>query len=296
MTTATISVVVPLFNQAQWVPAAVESALHQTFAPTEVIVVDDGSTDGGAAGLEALGEQVRVIRQANAGVARARNAGAASATGSHVAFLDSDDVWRPTKLELQMKALRELRGSCIAHCGLEVIGDQGQVLRTRLDGATGLVAEGLFLLKESLVGSSSTALVPREVFQHLGGFDPQLSYSADWDLNLRLAELGPVAFVPQPLVVYRYHEAGMHRNIDLMCADMLAASANAVIRDPARYTGLSKQSLAKIHLVMSGSYLHARQPVRAVSHLARALAIEPALARYALGIVGRKMRRPPFTT
>lgn len=291
MSAETVSVVIPLYNQAQWVTDAVESALAQTHQPLEVIVVDDGSTDGGAAGVEALGRRVRVVRQANAGVARARNNGADAAEGSHLAFLDSDDTWHPEKLQLQLEALRSQSGSCIAHCGLEVIGSQGEVVTTIVDGASGQAAEDLFLFKVWM-GSGSTPLIPAAAFHRIGGFDQQMSCSADWDLNLRLAELGPVAFVPRALVRYRDHEAGMHRNIDAMCTDVLAAVQKAVARHPERYKGLTKQSLAKIHLMLSGSYLHERRPIPATIQLTRAVVNDPRSSVYALAILRRRRRAP----
>jgi glycosyltransferase involved in cell wall biosynthesis len=289
MSEATVSVVIPLYNQAQWVAAAVVSALHQTRPPIEVIVIDDGSTDGGARELEALDPAVRVIRQENAGVARAHNAGFAAARGSHVAFLDSDDTWHPEKLELQIDALESVPGSCIAHCGLEVVNDDGTLIDTRLDGAAGLVADDLFLFRGWLLGSSSTGLVAREAFMRVEGYNPNMSCSADWDFNLRMAELGPVAFVPKPLVRYRHHEGGMHRNVDAMRSDMIAAVDAAVARKPVQYRPMRKRSLSKIHLMLSGSYLHSSRRITAVSHLVQAVALDPRSASYALDIVRRRM-------
>jgi len=284
---ARVSVVIPLYNHADWVVGAVRSALDQTYPPIEVIVVDDGSTDHGSAGLEDLADEVHVMHQMNAGVAMARNRGAATAVGSHVAFLDSDDTWYPQKLELQLQALDSLPGACVAHCGLEVVDDVGHVVSTRVEGASGSSAEDLFLQKRWM-GTGSTDLVHLEVFRSLGGFDSNLSCSADWDLNLRLAELGPVAFVPLPLVRYRDSDAGMHRDVDLMCSDMMAAVTKALARDPDRYFGLVRPSLARIHLMVSGSYLHSGRLLQAVTHLGRAALWDPSALLYALGIIRRR--------
>ncbi len=283
-----ISVIIPLYNQARWVREAVESALNQTHPPLEIVVIDDGSTDGGAVGLAAMDRRVKVIHQTNAGVARARNAGAASALGSYLAFLDSDDTWHQEKLELQMDAFRSRPESCVVHCGLEIVGDDDVLLGTSLDGASGLVAEELFLRTKWLLGASSTTLIPRRIFNSIGGFDPRFSVSADWDLSLRLAELGPVVFVPKPLVRYRSHEGGMHRQVDAMCSDALAVIAAAIRRDPDRYGRLRRRALAASHINISGSYLHANRGVLSLCHLAKAVAFHPGSAGYALGIVARR--------
>ena len=98
----TVSVVVPAYNYARYLPKAIDSALGQTHPPLEVIVVDDGSTDDTPRVLAAYADRIRVIRQANQGAGAARNAGIAAARGEYVAFLDSDDLWHPRKLELQL--------------------------------------------------------------------------------------------------------------------------------------------------------------------------------------------------
>jgi glycosyltransferase involved in cell wall biosynthesis len=97
-----ISCIVPVYNGEAYLGEALESILAQTWRPLEIVVVDDGSTDGSAAVAEAYGAIVRVINQANAGCAAARNAGVRAATGEFVAFLDADDFWHPEKLHRQM--------------------------------------------------------------------------------------------------------------------------------------------------------------------------------------------------
>jgi glycosyltransferase involved in cell wall biosynthesis len=102
-----VSCIVPVYNGEAYIGEALDSILAQTWRPLEIIVVDDGSTDGSAAVAEAYGAIVRVIKQANAGCAAARNAGVAAATGEFVAFLDADDLWHPEKLDRQMARFAE---------------------------------------------------------------------------------------------------------------------------------------------------------------------------------------------
>src|SRR5258708_1562135 len=114
-----ISVVIPTFNRARHVQAALESVLAQTYREFEVIVVDDGSTDGTGEAVRQFisqqnhnGEQIRYFFQRNQGSSLARNKGIEQARGGWIAFLDSDDVWLPEKLELQMQAIQESKGDC----------------------------------------------------------------------------------------------------------------------------------------------------------------------------------------
>ena len=102
-----ISVIIPTYNSAVFLPEAVESVLSQTFLPQEVIVVDDGSTDNTEDVLEPFRRRIHYIRQENQGPAVARNRGIAEAKGDLIAFLDADDVWVPEKTEIQVKVLRE---------------------------------------------------------------------------------------------------------------------------------------------------------------------------------------------
>ena len=103
------SVIIPAYNHARFVGEAVESVLLQTAASREVIVVDDGSTDDTARVLAGFGGRIRVIRQPNRGVAAARNAGAALASGDVLTWLDADDTWWPRKLERQLATQRSRR-------------------------------------------------------------------------------------------------------------------------------------------------------------------------------------------
>ncbi len=101
-TTPTVSVVIPSYNRAGWLPAAVGSVLAQTHPATEILIVDDGSTDNSAEVCAAFPAPVRYIRQQNAGVSAARNRGMREATGEFIALLDSDDLWLPEKLAVQL--------------------------------------------------------------------------------------------------------------------------------------------------------------------------------------------------
>ena len=105
---STVSVIIPTYNRANWLPETVATILNQTQPPLEVLIVDDGSTDDTAAVCAAFPETVRHIRQQNAGVSAARNRGMREAKGEWIAFADSDDPWEPTKLEVQLNVLETL--------------------------------------------------------------------------------------------------------------------------------------------------------------------------------------------
>ncbi len=197
-----VSVVIPTFDRAGPVFAAVHSVLSQTYVALELLVVDDGSTDDTAARLGAIRDpRLHVLRQPNGGVARARNRGIAAAQGAYIAFLDSDDVWLPGKLAAQvatMQAAGPRTGFC--HTGLEVRRG-GTVVERRMPRIAGACLPAL-LLSNPVHAPTTTGLVRRDVFDAVGGFDPALPAIEDWEWLQRVARLYDIAAVPEVLAVY----------------------------------------------------------------------------------------------
>ena len=167
-----VSVVIPTHNRKRLVPRALESVLAQTRPAEEIIVVDDGSTDGTASAVASRFAGVRCLRQERRGVSAARNRGVASATGHWIAFLDSDDEWLPHKLERQLAALEASPGHRICHSD-EVWIRRGQRVNQGRRHAKG----GGRIFRRCLplcVISPSAVLVERQLLAELGGFDEAL--------------------------------------------------------------------------------------------------------------------------
>ena len=211
--TTTVSVVIPTFNRRQWISATVESALAQTFEDFEVIVVDDGSTDGSPDMLaETFGDRIRVERlPRNLGRSTARNVGWALAKGEFVAFLDSDDLWSPEKLSRQMPYFGRPEVALV-HCwvgktdatGLRLeresrdLEQEFKVAAGRGYGYGGITQTWCRMY-------TSAVVLRRELLRKTGGFDPRLSNFEDWDVLWRVARSGEVATVPESLVLHRTH-------------------------------------------------------------------------------------------
>lgn len=198
-----VSVVIPAWNAERFLPATLESVFAQDHRPLQVIVVDDGSTDG-TAEVAARHPEVEVVRIAHAGVMAARNAGLARARGEFIALQDADDLWAPDKLSLQLAYLREHpeHGYVVAH--VQSFLDPG-VERP------GWVPE--FHLRESRVGGIGNLLVRAEVFARVGPFEGDDPTDIDWSLRAR--EAG-VAFgvVPKVLLYRRVHDANLSYRLD----------------------------------------------------------------------------------
>lgn len=194
-----VSCVLPVFNGEAYLREAIDSVLAQTWATVEVVVVDDGSTDGTAAVARSYADRVRYVHQENAGPAAARNRGIEASRGALVAFLDADDLWARERLARQAAALEADPRLSYALCLIQnfrilELSEEANGRRPRPEGAP---APGYL---------SSGMLARREAFERVGGFDPGLGHgdSADWILRARGAGLEEV-LVPEVLVFRRLH-------------------------------------------------------------------------------------------
>jgi glycosyltransferase involved in cell wall biosynthesis len=211
-----VDVVIPVRNGARYIAYCLDSIKAQTRPVHAAIVVDYESADGTQ---EIVKDYMRgwpvleLIRAQRPGLAHGRNAGSARCRAPFVAFLDSDDVWEPIKLERQM-ALFSVAGPQVGfvHCSYYHIDDRGRHIQNchvtqpkkRDDLLRDLLAEG-----NVISGSGSAVVVRRELLERAGGFDERLTYAEDWDAWLRLAEICDVDFVPEPLAGIRVHSKSM---------------------------------------------------------------------------------------
>jgi glycosyltransferase involved in cell wall biosynthesis len=214
-----VSVVVATYNYGHFLPEAVESVLGQTLRPLELIVIDDGSTDGTAAALRPYLADPRVYYQRleHAGQAAAKNAGLRRAQAPLVAFLDADDVWLPAKLARQVALFRGDPALGMVYTRRWLIDELGQRLEYRQPRLyRGWVLDPLF--RTNFVCFSS-AMVRRDVLDDVGLFDEGLSLAIDYDLWLRVALRYRFDYVDAPLVKYRTG----HESLSCRTEERLAA-------------------------------------------------------------------------
>jgi glycosyltransferase involved in cell wall biosynthesis len=212
-----VSVIIPTFNSAALVASAVDSALAQTAPPSEILAIDDGSSDDTRGRLAVYGERIRYLHQENRGVAAARNMGLREARGELIAFLDADDVWHPRKLELQIAAMVAspkvgLLGTSIFNWPIETPRGFDGPARVRP------VAWHRLAVKNQFVTSS--VIVRRAALERVGEFDTALQGPEDYDLWLRIAETVAVAILDAPLTGYRDTPGSLSRQCETMRAGM----------------------------------------------------------------------------
>ena len=234
-----VSAVVPLYNHAEYIRAAVESALAQGEVLRELVVIDDGSTDGSARAMEALARRdgrIRFRRQENRGAAATLNAGIAACGGEYVAILNSDDAWLPGRLDALVLALEAAPGAAIAASGIAFMDGRGaavpnewhaQALAFR--GGQGMATA---LVNGNFLVSTSNFLFRRALVAEIGGF-AELRYAHDLDFALRALALGHgIVLREEALLRYRVHArntiAEEHRGVRAEWA--AAAAAHLTLR------------------------------------------------------------------
>ncbi len=194
MSAPAVSVIVPVFNGERFLAAALDSILRQPHRPLEIIVVDDGSTDGTAAVARRYSAALRYVHQENRGCAGALNRGLALAGGDLLAFLDADDLWTDDKLSIQLARLG-------ADAELDIVAGRSQWMRAGPDGAPQIHATRHAML------SMGSALIRRRAFARIGGFDESFArygFDADWFFRAKEAGL-TLEILPATTLYYRRH-------------------------------------------------------------------------------------------
>ena len=198
-----VSVIVPVYNGEAFLEEVVDNICQQAWQPLEIIIVDDGSTDGTAEIAAQLKAKVRYVRQPNQGPAAARNRGIEIAGGNVIGFLDADDLWAGKKISSQVKYLGE-------NPAVDIVLGKTQFMRASgdVDGKKTFEA----YLKPGVFLNLGSGLFRKVVFDRVGVFDPELIYSEDADWFLRARELGvSIAVMDQVVLFYRLHEKNMTR-------------------------------------------------------------------------------------
>jgi hypothetical protein len=276
-----ISVIVPAYNQARYLGAAIESALNQTLGDLEVVVVNDGSTDGTEEVVRSCTDpRMRYVHQANAGLSAARNTGISQAQGEYLSFLDADDLLLPEK---HSSLVAEMEAD--PHIGLAAgqaipIDEHGRPTGHIFDVPLPEDLSRLVLRNPLHVGS---VLVRRDWLKRVGIFDERVRSHEDWDLWLRLARSGcGMRWVARPVSCYRFHDRQMIRD-----GDMMTAASMAVLDKhfgdpelPPSWRGWKNQAYSNAHLrAAANQYVTARFP-SAAQHLLEAVNLNPELAAH----------------
>jgi GT2 family glycosyltransferase len=211
-----VSIIIPTYNCARFIKQALNSALAQAYTDSEILVVDDGSTDDTKSIVDRYGQKVRYLYQNNKGVSSARNLALSKATGEFIAYLDADDAWYPQKLERQVAFLDANKECGFVHSEISVINEQDEVTHVRFNRETQRqVPQGyclLDLIKQSHI-QTLTVLERRKCIDRIGVFDERLRTHEDYIRWIQIAMAGwAIGYLAEPLAMYRWREGSLMAN------------------------------------------------------------------------------------
>jgi len=267
----TVSVIIPTYNCADFLPEALNSVLCQTWRDLEIVVVDDGSTDSTREVVEKYGDRIRYFHKRNEGPSSARNMGIKEARGTYVAFLDSDDLWEPEKLRIQMDFMAEHPDVRLVCTDSRLMGSRGQRhMKLKRDCVGNLFP---LLYVKSFV-RTSTVLMAGDCFQEIGYFDESYRSAEDYDVWLRVAKRYPIAYLNQPLVRYRKHESNVsHDKITLRHNALRVLKTHYDPKEiPAR---VFRIRMSDIHLYFGRAYLRLGDMKRARASFTQSMRLTP---------------------
>jgi glycosyltransferase involved in cell wall biosynthesis len=278
-----VSVIIPTYNRAGYIMEAIESALNQTYKNTEIIVVDDGSTDDTQEGLSKFKDHIRYIYQGNRGPAFARNRGIRASQGEFIAFLDSDDVWLAEKLELQIGLLESRREVGLVYSdAFRSYGNTGIIQKdtefVRLKPYAGWTFGHLF--RDNFI-HTSTVVVRRRCLEKVGVFDEGGNFvpAEDYELWLRIAARYQVDYINKPLIKYRDHSTNISgKNMQDELPQVLAVLEKVLDREPqlAEELGdLKKKRLSELHYWIGRNYFSSYELRRSRNHFLSVIQYSP---------------------
>ena len=274
-----VTVVLPSYNSMHYIAETMETVLNQTYQDFEVLVVNDGSTDDTPNWINRLSQKepkVRMVSQANQGLAGARCTGVTNAKGKYVAFIDDDDLWEPTKLEKQVNSLESnpQAGLCYTWTALADSGGKatGRVIASNAEGNVWKQ-----MTEMNIVCCGSTPMIRRSCFDEVGLFDHEVSPSDDWDMWWRISARYPFTLVREALILYRQHP----NNSSKKCEHMLATSRILIERNfanaPMELLHLRNRSYGCIYLYLGWRAIENNDYQQAKEFRDRAMSHRPQL-------------------
>jgi glycosyltransferase involved in cell wall biosynthesis len=256
MNNALISVIIPVFNQSTYITETVNSVLCQSYSNLEVIIVDDGSTDGLEQKVKPLIEidnRISYIFQQNQGVSVARNNGFRVCRGEHVAFLDADDIWLADNLEIKLEKFQS-DDYGLVHSDASLINDKSEDIPGRLMGNEGRLLNAMLEWKGTQIPGPSSVLIQRSVILQVGLFDELLSTSADQDFFIRVASKHKIGRVSKVTWKYRIHDNNMHKNISRMEHDVQYVYWKASRAKLFKNSWFERMCFARMYLILAASW------------------------------------------
>jgi glycosyltransferase involved in cell wall biosynthesis len=243
MQTPRISAIIPVYNCAKYVGKSIESVLAQTYRPHEIIVVDDGSTDGTREALKPYLGSIIYIYQQNAGEPTARNTGIRRSGGEFIAFLDADDLWVPEKLQLQMDCFAAHPECGLVYADMTTFNETGILVESVRASRSRVYRSGWIfphVFRETLFGSGSVVF-RKDCCEKVGYFDESFLIGSDYEFWLRMARHFEFGYVDKPLLMYRQHQEMNTRMLGKVPQDGMPWQAKVLNRTLELYPEIKRE-------------------------------------------------------
>ena len=252
-----VSVIVPAYNAENTILETVQSVLRQTLTDFELIVINDGSTDGTPAVLASINDlRLKIFSYSNGGLAIARNRGIERALGRFITFIDADDLWTPDKLEKQVATLRANPNAGVAYSWTKAMDHSGQLF---YEGCSQSYAGNVYaqLLRCNFITSGSNVMLTRAAIASSGLFDSTLRYCEDWDYYLRIARSWPFVCVPHYQILYRQTAGSLSTNVSKM-EESYQRVCDRAFKDTSQHVQpIKAECLARVNQHLAQLYLKA---------------------------------------
>ncbi len=288
MRSPSVSVIIATYNSGAYLKGAIDSVLCQSVSDLELIVVDDGSTDGTRAVVEQIqDDRMSYLWQPNAGQTSAKNRGIRQARGEFIGFCDGDDYWYPNKLEVQLPLFHKSQATGVVYSAVDTIDSDGNLLyQLPVNFFRGDVLEHLFLSNFVPFG---TALIRRKCIEELGAFDDSLSMGIDWDLWLRISAKYEFDYFPRPTYAYRIWSGQMSKNWRGRYASAFRIMEKFIRDNPGRISSrLQRRAFGNTFANRARARV-TEEPLAAIEDGARAVSLDP-LDTYTWKTFGRVAR------
>ena len=216
MSSTSVSIIMPAYNSSRWISDSIQSVLDQYYEQWELLIVDDGSTDNtkNLLNIFLTDKRIKYYYQENSGPAVARNYGISKASGKYLAFLDSDDLWKPNKLEMQFNHLNKNSDCCLIHTNYSIFEYNTQTSKPfQQTPWFSNWDENERLLMFDTIGTL-TVLTETQLIKNLGGFKNDFYGTEDWDLWIRVSKEGKISKLNDDTAYYRIHPDGISQSFD----------------------------------------------------------------------------------
>ncbi|MDB5001956.1 MAG: glycosyl transferase family [Mucilaginibacter sp.] len=273
-----VSIIIALFNAENYINETILSVINQSYTNWELIIIDDGSTDGSAHIIQQhlIDNRIQYFKKYNTGVSDSRNFGANIATGIFLCFLDADDLFHYNNIKEKLDFLMSNPEYPLVHADVELIDENSNSTGGYFKGKGGNILNSLLLWQETNIPGPSSTMMTKNIFYNIGQWDVAFSTAADQELFFRVAAKHPIGHINKVLTSYRVLPNSMSRNISIMEKDHVSVYKKAYKNGLFKSFWFKQQCFSNLYFTLAGSWwINGKNKKRGIYFLIKALFIYP---------------------